>query len=88
MRVRWYGELGSGPEQLLFVENKLHRESWTGEKSVKVAAWQNGVLLRRSDINFTCLTLFYSIYFIGLPRFIPSNSKECTYICVLDCDLC
>lgn len=34
-RVRWYGDRPSAPEAPLFVERKVHREAWTGEKSFK-----------------------------------------------------
>lgn len=36
VRIRWYGERVEGnTEQPLFVERKVHREAWSGEKSVK-----------------------------------------------------
>ena len=35
-RVRWYGQRSSGVSQELFVERKVHREPWTGERSYKV----------------------------------------------------
>lgn len=35
VRVRWYGERDDSLEFPLFVERKVHREFWTGNKSVK-----------------------------------------------------
>ena len=35
VRVRWYGERDQSPTFPLFVERKVHREFWTGNKSVK-----------------------------------------------------
>ena len=32
LRLRWYG---TGEPELVFVERKTHRDSWTGESSVK-----------------------------------------------------
>lgn len=32
LRMRWYG---TGKPELVFVERKTHRESWTGDVSVK-----------------------------------------------------
>ena len=39
VRVRWYGPRSSSEEQQMFVERKVHRESWTGERSAKVGGW-------------------------------------------------
>lgn len=36
IRVRWYGDRDPGPLQELFIERKVHREGWTGERSYKV----------------------------------------------------
>lgn len=39
VRARWYGVRAAGdPEQPVFVECKVHRESWTGEASIKQRA--------------------------------------------------
>jgi SPX domain protein involved in polyphosphate accumulation/uncharacterized membrane protein YidH (DUF202 family) len=35
VRVRWYGERDQSPSFPVFVERKVHREFWTGQKSVK-----------------------------------------------------
>jgi len=35
VRVRWYGERNQSGDFPLFVERKVHREFWTGNKSVK-----------------------------------------------------
>lgn len=35
VRIRWYGERDQSPGFPLFVERKVHREFWTGNKSVK-----------------------------------------------------
>lgn len=37
IRVRWYGSRSTSSAQELFVERKVHREPWTGERSHKVA---------------------------------------------------
>lgn len=37
LRLRWYGKQKFDMEDTIFVERKVHRDSWTGETSVKVA---------------------------------------------------
>jgi len=35
LRIRWYGERSQSPDFPTFIERKVHREFWTGKKSVK-----------------------------------------------------
>ena len=37
VRVRWYGVRSTRASQELYVERKVHREPWTGEKSFKAS---------------------------------------------------
>lgn len=39
VRVRWYGQRSMSGSQELFLERKVHREPWTGERSFKVATF-------------------------------------------------
>lgn len=38
VRIRWYGKRNPAADQQMFVERKIHKESWTGEDSVKERA--------------------------------------------------
>jgi SPX domain protein involved in polyphosphate accumulation len=38
VRIRWYGERTDNPEFKVWVERKVHREPWTGDRSFKVVA--------------------------------------------------
>jgi SPX domain protein involved in polyphosphate accumulation len=38
VRLRWYGERSSAPQQRIYVERKVHRERFAGEKSYKERA--------------------------------------------------
>lgn len=49
VRLRWYGPRSDSPDYPIWVEQKVHREPWTGERSFKVSPPLHAVSMLHSN---------------------------------------